>query len=295
MFADTAHHLVFVGGDSVRVSADSGRTWEPVVLPPEFNIGALNGEVFGAHDCSGTFYVLTTDILRSQDGGNSFVNVGPAPSYGFSIEGWVFDRGSTFFMGFGDYYGIHNPSNIFDFFVTNDGADGFIPDSVASAISASADTIYDTICAVASVPFTVTVASSICTGVSIDSISVVHSDGVVKKNITPKTLFGNAAACVLSYSGTVPGIDSMVLRVLFHSLEWGFKEHVDVGAVAYSISPPAELVSPDSLPFGNVLLGKSAHSDLQITNSGCSPLRVDSVVSSNLAVFALQKLQFPFM
>ncbi len=299
VFADTEYHLVYIGGDSVRVSADSGKTWSAVVPPPEFNYGFLDGQVFGARDCSGTFYVATsipnngsiTDIMRSQNGGNTFEDVGQDPlflSFGSTIRGWVFDRGSTVLLGFGEYVGFVN------LFISHDGADGLIPDSVASAITVSAGAIYDTICGLTSVPFTVSVASAICTGVSIDSIRVVHSKGTVATRIVPQILFGNEATFALSYAGTVPGIDSITLRVLFHSIEWGFKEYADVSLLAYSVALPAELASTDSLQYGMVLLGASERQILQITNSGCSPLRVDSIVSSNPAVFSLPRISVPF-
>jgi hypothetical protein len=130
--------------------------------------------------------------------------------------------------------------------------------------------------------------------VRIDSITVVHSSGIIAKGITSQTLFGNAAAFSLSYSGTVPGMDSINLRILFHSVEWGFKEHVDVGVIANSTSAPAELVSTDSLQFGDVLVDTIGRRSLRITNTGCSALRVDSVVSSNPAIFSLPPLSFPF-
>jgi Secretion system C-terminal sorting domain/Abnormal spindle-like microcephaly-assoc'd, ASPM-SPD-2-Hydin len=300
VFADTAHHLIFTGGDNLRVSADSGQTWSVVSPPPEFDIGSIVGQVFGARDCSGTLYVLgsisngvSTGFMRSEDDGNSFEEVSSSslPSYGYYFKGWAFDRGSTLFLMSEDY---SYPIDYFDFSVSHDGGDGIISDSVASAITISADTIFDSLCTVVSEPFSVSVASSICTGVRIDSISVLHSGGIVAKSFTPQIVHGNTATISLSYSGTVPGDDSIVLRVWFHSLELGLKEHLDVGAVAYTISAPAVLVSTDSLQFGDVLLDTVTRRLLRITNSGCSALRVDSVVSSNPVIFSLPSLSFPF-
>jgi hypothetical protein len=85
-----------------------------------------------------------------------------------------------------------------------------------------------------------------------------------------------------------------MLRLLFHSLEWGFKEHVDFPILAYSVSSPAKLISTDSLQFGDVPLDTSERRSFQITNSGCSLLQIDSLVSSNPAVFSLPSLKFPF-
>ncbi len=127
VFADTMHHLVFTGGDNLRVSSDSGQTWTNVVPPQEFGILNIDGQVIGARDCSGTFYILSgivhggdsTDMMRSQDDGNSFDDVGRSPIFPDGtapIGGWVFDRGSTVFLKFNDYQ--YGNSNYFDFSVS---------------------------------------------------------------------------------------------------------------------------------------------------------------------------------
>ncbi len=301
VFADTAHHLIFTGGDNLRLSADSGQTWSVVSPPPEFDIGSIVGQVFGARDCSGALYIMgdisngaSIGFMRSQDDGNSFEEVSSSSlpaSYGYYFKGWAFDRGSTLFLMGKDYI---YPIDYFDFSISHDGGDGLISDSVAPAITVSADTIFDSLCMAASEPFTVSVASFICTGVRIDSISVLHSGGIVAKSFTPQTVYGNTTTFSLSYSGTVPGADSIVLRVWFHGLELGLKEHLDVGAVVYTISAPAVLVSTDSLQFGDVLLDTVARRLLRITNSGCSALHVDSIVSSNPIIFSLPSFSFPF-
>jgi hypothetical protein len=301
VFADTAHHLVFVGGDSLRVSSDNGMTWSVISPPEEFGLIALQGQVFGAHDCMGTFYIANgtvngsnADIFRSRDDGNSFENVGSnpfPPSFGSSMKGWAFDRGSTVILGFLEFIGSD-----LDLDISHDGVDGLIPDSVRSAITVSADTIYDTICAVPSVLFHVSVASSLCTGITIDAISVIKTSGNISKTITPHTLFNNDTSFQFSYSGKKAGIDSIVLRVLFHSVEWGFEEHVDVPVLAYSVAPPAILIASDSLQFGDVRVTRTKQLPLVITNAGCSPLFIDSIVSSNGALFAVSvvpRLIFP--
>jgi hypothetical protein len=298
IFVDTTHHLIYTGGDSLRVSSDSGMTWSIIMPPPEFGISYFTGQVFGARDCSGTFYIANTfingsvtDIMRSQDQGNTFEGVSSTPfllTDGPATKGWVFDRGSTVILGLRYFTGDLKLA------ISHDGTDGLIPDSVASAITVSVGTIYDTICAVPSVPFSLTVSSSICTGVVIDRMSVVHSSGAISKTVTPHTLYGNATSYQLSYSGNSAGVDSIVLQLWFHSLEWGFEEHVNVPVLAYSISLPAELETTDSLSFGNVQALTSRTLPIQIVNSGCAPLRVDSLVSSNLTLFSISSMSFPF-
>ncbi len=297
VFADRAHGLVFIGGDTLRVSGDSGVTWSAVVPPPEFGIYSFTGQVYGANDCSGTFYFANsviygtnTDILRSQDGGNTFEGVGPTPFIiweGPATKGWVFDRGSTVF------WGLLDPTKEFDIVSSYDGVDGLISDSVYSALAISVDTISDTLCAVSSVPFKVSVASSVCTGVQIDAITVVHSSGNISNSVRPVVLFGNGTTFSLTYSGKSPGEDSIVLRLLFHSLEWGFEEHIDFPVTAFSATMPALLEVPDSLSFGEIPLFTSERRTLAITNPGCATLIIDSVVSSNPSVFSLSQLPFP--
>ncbi len=293
VFADTAHHLVFTGGDNLRVSPDSGISWNVVVPPEEFGIANFLGQVFGSRDCSGTFYIsnvtnngTVANLFRSQDDGITFENVSAA-SFPPIIKGWAFDRGSTVVLG----YSVDLDELAYS--ISYNGGDGLIPDSVGTALKVAADTIYDTICKVSSEPFAVFVSSSICTGVRIDGISVVKSKGAILTNITPQTLFGNEARFLLSYAGINPGADSIVLSLSFHSLEWGFPEHIDFPVIAFSTSPPAVLASTDSLQFGDVTVRTSKRLSLQIANHGCAVLRVDSLVSSNPVIFALPQLSFP--
>src|SRR5581483_2738652 len=283
IFVDTAHRLAWVGGDTLFESSDRGLSWNAVLPPLQFALGTFSGQVFGAHDCSGAFYITNGDrngsngdIMRSRDAGLTFEDAGPSPSEnGLLVRGaWTFDRGSTLYWwaSFGFGYG--------SLFVSHNGADGLVPDSVASAMRVRADTIVDTICTSNSVPLFIHISSSICTGVRIDSISILHARGTIVRAIDPQTLFGNSADIALRYSASNIGTDPIVLRLWFHSLEWKFREHADFGAVAIAVTLPPELSIADSLNFGTVEVGRSRAMTLRIQDSGCSVLRIDSIVSS---------------
>jgi hypothetical protein len=176
--------------------------------------------------------------------------------------------------------------------VSHDGINGMIKDSVRSAISVQAPDIIDTICSKA-VTMAILVRSSVCTGVRVDSISVLRSSGTVAKKITPKTLTGDSAEFQLTYAGRAPGTDSIALRIWFHSLEWGLKESADVQLLSQNIAAAAVLDAPAKLDFGEVHVDSMRQLTLQITNTGCLPLRIDSLASSAPALFSITSQPYP--
>jgi hypothetical protein len=291
VYADRVHGIVFTGGDNLRKSTDNGRTWNVVIPPPQFELLAIDGQVYGAHDCSGTFYVSGTNIMRSEDGGNTFVSTQPLPLGGkfLFLKGWTFDRGSTVFWQNNQLpYVSFGPLA-----VSHDGINGLLKDSVASAITVAADAISDTVCDANAANFSIRVQSSLCTGVRIDSIGVVRSTGAIGRKIAGKTLFNDSAQFSLTYAGVVGGIDSITLRVWLHSLEWGMKEFVDVKTTAVNVSLPPVLIATDKLDFGDVHIDSTKQMFVRISNSGCAALRVDSVVSSNPTLFTVASQIFP--
>jgi hypothetical protein len=299
VYVDTAHHLIYIGGDVVRVSADTGKTWSVVEPPPEFGFLNFGGQVFGAHDCSGTFYIskgsrngTNTDIMRSTDQGRTFFDLaqmpGPYFNYTGGVRAWVFDRGATV------YWDAISPFTGETLYFTRDGIDGVVSDSVESAIMVTAENVFDTLCSESSVPVTVSIASSICTGISVDSITVVRAVGSIPSRNVSETFIGTTITALMHYSGNIPGYDSVMVRLWYHGLVWNFEEHTDFSFIAYSISPPAVLIAPDSIDFGSVQLGRTSGRELTIANEGCSPLRIDSLVSSDPAEFNIGPTQFPF-
>jgi len=290
VFADRTHGLLFAAGDNLRRSTDDGKTWQIIIPPLQFELLAIDGKIYGAHDCSGTFYVVGTNIMRSEDGGNTFVSVQPQPLGGhyLFVKGWAFDRGSTVF------WQNNIPPYVYlgPLTVSHDGINGLIKDSVRSAISVSSGDIVDTICSSAAA-LSIRVGSSICTGIRIDSISVLRAAGTIAKKIAAKTLFGDTTQFQLSYIGRAGGSDSLSLRVWFHSLEWGIKEFKDVQAIAENIALPAILAAPIKLDFGDVHIDSARQLTLQITNTGCTSLRIDSLISSNPALFSVSSQSYP--
>ena len=290
VFADRVHHIIYAGGDELRMSTDSGKTWTTVYAPPELSsFHELDGQVFGSHDCTGTIYISNgynhgTSVLRSQTQAQRFEDCDMFPFGAGNIQkGWAFDRGSLV------YWWDQNGGC----WASRDGLTGLITDSVKLELQISADSISDTLCSATAQPFNVNVGSFICSGIRIDSISVVHALGQIGTNFTPPTLTGNSTTIPLSYNPRVAGFDSVVLRVWFHSTEWGVREHKDIAAIANVVTLPAVLQVVNKLSFGNVHVDSAKTMTLLITNSGCSPMQVDSVVTSNVQLFATASSQMP--
>ncbi|HWF43714.1 MAG TPA: T9SS type A sorting domain-containing protein [Candidatus Kapabacteria bacterium] len=289
VFADRAHGLIYTGGDELRESLDGGITWRVIPVPSNFDFRDLGGQVAGAHDCSGTFYISNdstrSSILRSQDQCATFEIAGTFPNAQSYIQkGWTFDRGSSFYWW---------DSNTRDVFVSRDGIDGLITPSLRSFVEVTADPILDTICSSQSRPFSVNIFSSVCTGLVLDSISVVRAQGNFNLSFKQKILFGDSSRLTLSYFPYVEGIDSATLRLWIHSQEWGQKDSLDFPVTATVLSLPPTLLSTDSLIYGDVPVDSSKKLTLDITNVGCRPLRIDSVISSNPELFTVRGPSLP--
>jgi len=288
LFVDRARGWIYIGGDQLRRSIDSGKTWTTIQPPAELPINALSGQVFGVHDCTGVIYVAgVNSIYRSRDQGQSFEEVGPSLSIPAFIRQsiWAFDRGSTIFWK-SDYFGSMT--------VSYDGIDGILTDSVIRELAFISDTITDTACATPT-NLTLSVLSSTCAPVRIDSISLRSSTGRITTTITPRVLNGDSATFDLLYAARKAGLDSIVLRVWFHGIEGAITEHQDIVALAYDYSLPAILTSPDSISFGSVHIDSTRQSVFSVSNAGCAPLRIDSIRSSDPNVFAISHHTYPIV
>ncbi len=290
VFADRVHHIVYTGGDELRMSTDSGRTWTVVYAPPELtSFHELDGQVFGAHDCTGTLYISNgyshgTSVLRSQSQAQRFEDCEQFPFGAGTIQkGWAFDRGSLAY-----WWDINGTCS-----VSRDGLNGLLTDSVKLALDMSADSVSDTLCSASAQAFAVHITSSFCTAIRIDSISVIHSAGKIATKFTAPILTGSSVSLPLTYTPLVAGLDSSVLRVWFHSLEWGVREHHDIAMIAMVTTLPPFLEVANSVDFGKVHVDSAKTLTLTLTNSGCSPLRVDSVLTSNPALILASSPPLP--
>ncbi len=291
IFADAMHNIAYAGGDTIQRSTDGGMTWLSQTPPPPFSSWLkLSGFVTGSHDCSGVLFISNNpflgrdyDNIRSADQGQTFEDVGITPplTRGVLVRGWSFDRGSLFWWW--DTTGFLASSR--------DGLNGEITDSIKNFVAVQADSLVDTVCGslASAKKYTVDVhiATALCVGARIDSISVIAATGKIVKTFAAHTLFGDGMTVTLNYTPTAAGVDAAVLRLWFHGIEWGLREHLDFPLIATSSTLPPVLAPLSNLDFGTVSLVSPKTLTFQISNTGCSPLRVDSVVSTNPNLFAV--------
>lgn len=91
----------------------------------------------------------------------------------------------------------------------------------------------------------------------------------------------------VNYTPTAAGVDAAMLRLWFHGTEWGLREHQDFPLIATSSTLPPVLGPLSDIDFGAVSVVSQKTLTFQISNTGCSPLRVDSIVSTNPNLFAV--------
>ncbi|MDP4198334.1 MAG: T9SS type A sorting domain-containing protein [Bacteroidota bacterium] len=291
IFADAIHSVVFAGGDTVRRSTDGGLTWQSIGVPPPFSWERISGTVMGSHDCMGTLFVtdntgLDFNTIRSTDQARTMVDVGIAPpSMRVLVRGWTFDRGSIFWWW--------DTTQLLA--VSHDGLDSSITRSISPYISVQADSLFDTLCGPqVNFPINIHIASSVCTGIRLDSITLIRSIGkIAKKKLLTDSLTGTSANTSLTYTPTDAGEDSVMLRLWYHGGEWGLREHTDFAIVVETGAEPAVFGPVSDLDFGTVSVDSPQIRSFAIANQGCAILRVDSVVSTSPDVFIVNTPAMP--
>jgi hypothetical protein len=294
LFADRSNNLVYAGGDTIRKSTNGGVTWSTMKVPLPFTWSNLSGDVVGTHDCTGVFYVVADQLntnyqlIRSSDQGRRFESIDNLPPLASPLRhAWVFDRGATFWWW--DWTVNNGAPNLAS---SDDGIDGFITDSVAMYLSALTDPIYDTACG-ASTPFTLSLFSSICTPIHIDSVTATTALGKINKLQFAKTLQGDSTTVAINYLPLESGTDSITLHVWLHGLEWKIPEYVDVTTNAFVSGEPAKLGAVSDLDFGSVRTDSVKTLTLSIPNVGCQTLRIDSIVSTDPSIFSIDGWTMP--
>ena len=283
VYVDRVHGLVYTGGDQLRKSVDSGATFTVIVPPIQFGYTAYDGLVFGAHDCSGVFYITNArhaNILRADNLGTAFHLTGFPPNGQFGMRrGWVFNRGQILYWF--DRLNLVSASH--------DGIDSSLDFRVTPFVTVTVDPIQDTICTQIPTSFKLSFLSSICIPVRIDGATATASKGAVTTTFKPFDL-KDSAAIFLKYLGSDVGTDSIVLQITMHSSEGTSREVMTLSVRSTNTTLPAVLESTDSIDFGQVHVDSTKSSNFHLSNSGCEALRVDSVVSTNVDVFAVAPL-----
>jgi hypothetical protein len=129
--------------------------------------------------------------------------------------------------------------------------------------------------------------------VRLDSIFATATKGKIGKAAIARMLQNDTASIALNYLPLASGVDTIALRVTFHGFEWKIPEQIALTTYAIVSSEPAQLGALQDLDFGSVRTDSTKTLSLSVTNSGCNALRIDSIVSTNPALFSLGELAMP--
>jgi hypothetical protein len=289
VYIDRFTGLTMVGGDPVLQSKDGAQTWKPC----SSLFDSVQGQVVGAHDCSGVFYVAPIyqrgSFLRSQSHAQFFQEAGPAnfASIRF-MHICTFDRGATMFWL--DSSGTLSEST--------DGVNGTITTNVIQWVTVSADTgITSSICGNGTTTFGIHVNYLDCVPLFVDSITVLRTTGIFNRTGSLGSIAnGQVLTINYSYRAKLLGLDSAVLRLWTRSSQSGISEYRDFSVVPRGVSMPAHvMLKTNKLNFGQVKVDSTKQQSLVVYSDGCESLRIDSLVSSNPTLFAIDTKTFPII
>jgi hypothetical protein len=289
LYYDTAHKILYVGAKLPLRSLDNGQTFLPITSIFFFS---TSGAIFGTKDCSGTFYIGPDsmehlEMYRSTSQGRYVQEVGSAifSSYRY-VKCVILDRGSTFFWL--DRSGILS--------VSRDGCDGSIPDSISNYTLFRADSaITNSVCkGSAPTVFNLHVRYDICTGVQLDSLIEVTPNNAFTFSFSPMIVSDTEIAIGATFRANYIGIDSVRLRLAYHSPLTGLRESKEIIVYALGISDDAVLSLPrQSITYGSIKVDQVKKDTLYIVNIGCDTLRIDSLHSSFPALFRIDDKTYP--
>ncbi|HEY6171004.1 MAG TPA: T9SS type A sorting domain-containing protein [Candidatus Kapabacteria bacterium] len=289
LYYDTAHKILYIGAKLPLRSLDNGQTFSTITSIFFFS---TSGAIFGTKDCSGTFYIGPDsmehlEMYRSTSQGRYVQEVGSAifSSYRY-VKCVILDRGSTFFWL--DRSGILS--------VSRDGCDGTIPDSISNYVLFRADSaINNSICSGSSpTKFNLYVRYDLCTGVLLDSLIEDTPNTAFTFSFSSKVVSDTEIAIGATFRAKHVGIDSIRLRLAYHSPLSGLRESKEIVIYAIGISDDAVLLLPEkSVSYGSIKVGQTKKDTLYIVNVGCDTLRIDSLRSSFPALFHIDEKTYP--
>jgi hypothetical protein len=290
IYIDRTNAAIYIGGAHCLKSSDSGKTWLTLTSVP---FAPLAGPVIGARDCSGAFYIgpdgLThQSMFRSIDQGRFFQQTGPALFFSSRmIKGAVFDRGSTFFwLDSSGFLGV-----------ARDGLDSVITDSVSDRVVVQADSgITNSLCPNApATQFGVSVSFDQCTGIVLDSLKQIITAKSFGATFIPSPVTDTTSIRIaFTYHATHTGWDTAHYRLKFHSPVTGNIEQkfFDVIGRGTPGSPELSLTS-NELDFPPTGLDSLHTLNITISNPGCDVLVIDTMYTTNPAIFILPPKVFP--
>lgn len=288
IYVDRTHKIIYIGGSKLMKSLDSGKSWQ-TLTNVFYN---LAGPVVGSRDCSGTFYIASDPlthgvIYRSVDQGKFFQEAGPGmPSLTHLKKAVVLDRGSTFFWL--DTVGL--------LYYVRDGIDGVITDSVRDRIIIEPDTgVRYSLCNnLAATSFGVSLLFDQCTGIILDSLKQIKPAPQFAAKFIPGLINDTTIRIAFTYKPALAGRDTAHYRLKFHSPLTGNIEQVffDVTGSANGGSPELLLSSSD-LAYAPTYVDSARKLSVTISNIGCDTLRIDTIFSTNPAIFVGESKNFP--
>ena len=289
IYIDRSHGVIYVGGSQCMKSLDSGKTWQPL----SSIFFTLAGPVVGVRDCSGNFYITPDGkthaaMYRSVDGGKFFQDAGNAIFSSFRLKkGVALDRSSTFFWL--DESGLLG--------VVRDGIDSVVTDSVSDRLVIQADSgISNSLCPnIGATQFGVSLTFDQCTGIILDSLKLISPAPSFSAKFIPGLLSDTSAMHIaFTYHATHAGSDTAHYRLKFHSpitenIEQKFFNVIGLGI------PGSPLLSLTSLALDFSVTGLDSIKKLKVTisNPGCDILIIDTIFSTNPAIFILTPKVFP--
>ncbi len=289
IYIDRAHNAMYIGGAKCLKSLDSGKSWQ--ALSSIFF--TLAGPVVGVRDCSGNFYISSDQkshnaLYRTIDQGRFFEDAGNALFSSTRLkQGVTLDRGSTFFWL--DESGW--------LALVRDGIDSVITDSVHDRIVMQADSgISNSLCPNAeATQFFVTASFDQCTGIVLDSLKQVSPSPSFSAKFVPGLLTDSLPLRIgYSYRATHIGRDTAHYRLKFHSQITENIEQIFFDVIGSGI-PGSPLLSFTSheLDFSTIELDSIKKISVTMSNPGCDVLKVDTIYSTNPAIFIFQSKNFP--
>ncbi|HET6510818.1 MAG TPA: T9SS type A sorting domain-containing protein [Candidatus Kapabacteria bacterium] len=296
LYIDRWKKIIHVGGKVLRYSTDRGMTWKSIVKTSSGD--STKGAVYGTPDCTGAFYIISQNesrptliISRTQSQFIQILGASPGGLTKQPVKVQVFSRGNT--LWWLDTVGGQ-------FWASTDGADGSAVDSIKFFMTSQIER--DNLLRICRETFTTVdlqLANVDCVPIVVDSIRQLNGKGQVYYDNKPFLVTDVADVTkTLSYynSQNFIGRDTIRMRAYIHSSEDVRGEFIDFTMIVRTLSDPAEMtLNKSDIDFGEVKLAKFKEITFSITNSGCDPLRVDSVTSTYPEIFSIKAPKaYPF-